>query len=178
MYWLYSMPFACNLAIRYHVFRWELCKGCVWESVKKLKCVCIGGFLRLDLASDSRLATRQNATRVKHAGSWRVMTVRALQDKKFDLSREGKYRSANQETLQMIPDKFRIISFCSCNNVTIMGLSNLFISQKVSQLNNVTRMSRNCGKRIHMFNLGQHLITKIPILSMPTFKQYLVSIHF
>ena len=25
----------CNLAIRYHVFRWDLCKGCVWESMKK-----------------------------------------------------------------------------------------------------------------------------------------------
>ena len=26
---------ACNLAIRYLVFRWELCKGSVCESVKK-----------------------------------------------------------------------------------------------------------------------------------------------
>ena len=97
---------------------------------------------------------------------------------KFDLRKEGKYRSANQATLQMILDKFKIISFYSYNNVPITGPSNLFISQKVSQLNSATRMSQNCGRRIHMFNLGQHLITKIPILSMPTFKQYLVAIQF
>ena len=93
----------------------------------------------------------------------------------FDLSREGKYRFANQIALQMIPNKFRIISFYSYNNIAIMGPSNLFISQKVSQPNSVTRMSWNCGKRIHMFNLGQHPINKIPILSMLTFKQYLAA---
>ena len=26
---LFCAKFACNLAIRYHVFRWELFKGCV-----------------------------------------------------------------------------------------------------------------------------------------------------
>ena len=31
---------ACTLVIRYHVFRWELCKGSVWESVKKAQEVC------------------------------------------------------------------------------------------------------------------------------------------
>ena len=31
---LFRAKFACNLAIRYPVFRWELCKGSVWESVK------------------------------------------------------------------------------------------------------------------------------------------------
>ena len=73
----------------------------------------------------------------------------------FDLSKEGKYRSANQATLQTIPDKIRIISFYSYNNIAIRGSSNLFINQKVSQLNSVTRMSWNCGRRIHMFNLGR-----------------------
>ena len=99
-------------------------------------------------------------------------------EQKFDLRREGKYRSANQATLQMIPDKFRIISFCSYNNVTFMGPSDLFISQKVSQPSNVTRMSRNCGRKIHVFNLGQRSNTKILVLSMPTFKQYLAAIQF
>ena len=33
---LFHAKFACNLAIRYLVFRWELCKGSVWESVKKV----------------------------------------------------------------------------------------------------------------------------------------------
>ena len=32
---LYHAKFACILAIRYPVFRCELCKGYVWESVKK-----------------------------------------------------------------------------------------------------------------------------------------------
>ena len=96
----------------------------------------------------------------------------------FDLSREGKYHFAKQAALQMISDKFRIISLCSYNNIAITGPSNLFISQKVSQKNSVTRMSQNSGKRIHMFNLRQHPITKIPVLSMPTFKQYLAAIQF
>ena len=79
---LLCAKFACILAFRYPVFRWELCNGCVWESVKKFKCVYIGGFSRLDLTSDLWLATRQNATCVKHVGSWRVTIVGTLQDKK------------------------------------------------------------------------------------------------
>jgi len=97
--------------------------------------------------------------------------------KKFDLRREEKYHSANQATLQMILEKFRIISFCTCNNIAITGLSNLFISKNVSQTNSATKRW-NCGRRIHMFNLGKHPITKIPVLSLPTFKQYLAAIQF
>ena len=51
-----------------------------------------------------------------------------ITEQKFDLKREEKYRFANQATLQMIPDKVRIISFYFCNNIVIMGPSNLFIS--------------------------------------------------
>ena len=29
------------LALRYPIFRWKLCKGCVWENVKKTQDVCI-----------------------------------------------------------------------------------------------------------------------------------------
>ena len=43
-------------------------------------------FQQLDLTSDLRLATHQNATRVKHAGSRRVMIVGVLQDKKCNLA--------------------------------------------------------------------------------------------
>ena len=35
---LFHAKFACISAIRYHVFRWESYKGCVWESVKNSKC--------------------------------------------------------------------------------------------------------------------------------------------
>ena len=37
---LFRAKFACILAIRYPVFRWDLCKGCVCESVKKTQDVC------------------------------------------------------------------------------------------------------------------------------------------
>ena len=66
---------------------------------------------------------------------------RNLQDQKLDFRREEKYRSANQATLQMKLDEFRIIVFYSYNNIAVTGLSNLFISKKVSQLNSVTRRS-------------------------------------
>jgi len=42
---LFRAKFACILAFRYPVFRWELCKSCMWESVKKFKRVCIWRFL-------------------------------------------------------------------------------------------------------------------------------------
>ena len=38
---LFRAKFACILAIRDPVFRWKLCKSCVWESVKKTQDVCI-----------------------------------------------------------------------------------------------------------------------------------------
>ena len=37
---LFRAKFACNLTIRYHVFRWDLCKCSVWESVKRTQDVC------------------------------------------------------------------------------------------------------------------------------------------
>ena len=37
---LFYAKFACNLEIRYPVFRWELSKGSVWESVKKAQDKC------------------------------------------------------------------------------------------------------------------------------------------
>ena len=37
---LFRAKFTCNLAIRYPVFRLELCKGSVWESVKKNQVMC------------------------------------------------------------------------------------------------------------------------------------------
>jgi len=82
---------------------------------------------------------------------------RNFQDKKFDFRREEKYRFANQATLQMKSDEFRIIPFYSCNNIVVTGLSNLFISQKVSQLDSVTRRSWNCGRSVRFWvcNIGK-----------------------
>ena len=38
---LFRAKFAYILAIKYPIFRWELCKGCVWEGMKKIQVVCI-----------------------------------------------------------------------------------------------------------------------------------------
>ena len=66
---LFRAKFSCNLVIRYPIFRWELCKGCVWESVKKTQDVCTQEEPRnwiLRLASDWQVA--KGGTRVKHVG--------------------------------------------------------------------------------------------------------------
>ena len=73
---------------------------------------------------------------------------RNLQDQKFDFRREEKYRFANQATLQMKSNEFRIIPFYSCNNIIVTSLRNLFISQKVSQPDSVTRKSWNYGRSV------------------------------
>ena len=62
---LFYAKFACNLAIRYPVFRWELSKGCVCESVKKAQDVYTQEEPRDWIL---RLASCQNGTRVKHVG--------------------------------------------------------------------------------------------------------------
>ena len=38
---LFRSKFFCNLAIRYPVFRWDLCKDSVCESVKKTQDMCV-----------------------------------------------------------------------------------------------------------------------------------------
>ena len=76
----------------------------------------------------------------------------------------------------MSSNEFRIIPFYSYNDIAITGPSNLFIIQKINQPNEGTRRNWNCWWRILMLNLGQYPITKIPIPSMPTFKQYLTTI--
>ena len=37
---IFRAKFACNLAISNLVFRWESCKGSVWESMKKYSSLC------------------------------------------------------------------------------------------------------------------------------------------
>ena len=62
---LFHAKFACNLAIRYPVFRWDLCKGSVRESVKKTQ-MCT---LKKCLATRSRdWRVAKGDTRVKHVG--------------------------------------------------------------------------------------------------------------
>ena len=63
-------------------------------------------------------------------------------EQKFDFIREEKIPFFQPRNLA---NEFRIISFYSYNNIAITDPSNLFISQKISQPNNVTRRSWNCG---------------------------------
>ena len=82
---LFPAKFACNLIIRYPVFRWETSKGYVWKS-EEFKCVCNQEHSRdwnLWVTHDWWLT--RSATHVKHAESWRVATVGPLQDKKYSL---------------------------------------------------------------------------------------------
>ena len=84
---LFCAKFACNSAIRSSAFRWELCKGCVWESMKNWSSMCIQEHSRdwnLQLTHEWWLT--RSVTRVEHARNWRVMTAGSLQDKKYNLA--------------------------------------------------------------------------------------------
>ena len=65
---LFRAKFACNLAISNPVFRWQSCKGSVWESVKNCSSLCKAVGTR---DWNSRVArgwqTARWCTRVKHA---------------------------------------------------------------------------------------------------------------
>ena len=55
----YGAKFACNLVISNPVFRWESCKGSVWESVKKCSRWC-------SEAGTRGLQATRRCTQVKH----------------------------------------------------------------------------------------------------------------
>ena len=71
-------------------------------------------------------------------------------------------------------DEFKIVSWCPRNIMTNSSTSNFLISQKLCQLDEGTRMNRNCLRRVHMLNLSQYLVTNIPISPMATLKQHLM----
>ena len=70
---LFRAKFACILALRNFVFRWESCKGSVWESVKNCSSVCkearTHGWISW-VACDCKPPNW--STRAKHARSWSV----------------------------------------------------------------------------------------------------------
>ena len=85
---LFRAKFAWILAINNSVFRWESCKGSVWESVKNCSRLCKetgtrGWILRVARGCKSP----EWCTRAKHARSWSVALVVALQDKSRRLAR-------------------------------------------------------------------------------------------
>ena len=85
---LFRAKFVCILAISNPVFRWESCKGSVWESVKNCLSVCKEAGTRswiLRVAHSYKLP--EWCTRAKHAKSWSVAPAVALQDKSPRLAR-------------------------------------------------------------------------------------------
>ena len=71
---LFRAKFACILAIRNPVFRWESCKGSVWESVKNCSSVCKEAGTRGWISQVARGYKLPNwSTRAKHARRWSVM---------------------------------------------------------------------------------------------------------
>ena len=65
---LFRAKFDCNLVIRYHVFRWELYKGSVWESVNKAQDVCTQEEPHNWILRSGRdWQVAKGGTRVKHA---------------------------------------------------------------------------------------------------------------
>ena len=74
--------FACILAISNPVFRWESCKGGVWESVKNCSSLCKEAGTRgwiSQVACGYKLP--ECCTHAKHARNWSVALAVALQDK-------------------------------------------------------------------------------------------------
>ena len=100
MCWLYSVP---NLLLFQQLDTLNLGGNhvrVVCERVWRIQvCVHSEAFSRLELMSGSRLMTRQNATCVKHARSWRVMIARALQDKEYSLA----WELSHDSNLRLIP---------------------------------------------------------------------------
>ena len=71
---LFRAKFACILAISNPVFRWESCKGNVWESVKNCSSVCKEAGTRGKISQVARGCTPPDwCTRAKHAKNWSVV---------------------------------------------------------------------------------------------------------
>ena len=85
---LFRTKFACILAISNPVFRWESCEGSVWESVKNCSRLCKEAGTRGWILRVARSCKPPEwCTRAKHARSWSIVPVVALQDKSPRLAR-------------------------------------------------------------------------------------------
>ena len=66
---LFHDKFACNIALRNLVFKWESCKGSVWESVKKCSRLCSKVGTRGWISREARsLQVAKSCTRAEHVG--------------------------------------------------------------------------------------------------------------
>ena len=79
---LFRAKFACILAISKPIFRWESCKGSVWESVKNCSRLCKETGTRGWISQVARgCKPPEWCSCAKHTRSWRVALAVALQDK-------------------------------------------------------------------------------------------------
>ena len=74
---LFHAKFACILAISNFVFRWESCKGIVWESVKKCSSLCkVAGthdwisWVACGLQAVRSCIGAKHAEKLKHHDNW------------------------------------------------------------------------------------------------------------
>ena len=82
---LFCVKFACILAISNSVFRWESCKGSVWESMKNCSSVCKEAGTRGWISRVARgCKPLEWCTRAR---SWSVAPAVTLQDKSPRLAR-------------------------------------------------------------------------------------------
>ena len=76
-----SCQFACNSAFRNLVFRWDSCKGSVWESLKKSSRVCTQqGLVTRSRGWLAASKSPKEAHMWSMQGSWRVTPAEALQN--------------------------------------------------------------------------------------------------
>ena len=80
---LFWAKFACNLAISNPVFKWESCKGSMWESVKKCSNLCKVAGTRGWLAG-GKLPDDAHEWSIQRR--WTFTLAGALQDKKSSLA--------------------------------------------------------------------------------------------
>ena len=85
---LFRTKFACILANSNPVFRWESCKGSVWESVKNCLKLCKETWTCGWISWVAHGCKPPKwCTRTKHAKSWSVASAVALQDTSPRLAR-------------------------------------------------------------------------------------------
>ena len=180
--WLYSMPkFACKLAISNPVFRWELCKGSVWKSMKKCSSLCkeVGtrGWISRVACSCKPV---EWCTRAKHAKSWSVASVVALQDTSPRLARPFAHglnsrlnsvvRSSHQNTLF---GKIWLFTFL----LTLLYIYSYTHDLERASKENFERETLEKTRLTHPQSLPKRLFKFLYSLSLHCQTLYLIFIH-
>ena len=118
---LFRAKFVCNLAISNPVFRWESCKGNVWESVKKCWNLCkvVGTHDWISRVAHGLQATRscthaKHAEKLTHHASWSTTGQKVQTGHSVSLQLELVAQSSSENKL---PASFVLekLTFCIPN---------------------------------------------------------------